>query len=187
MTEVPQAEDRYPAVVVDPPHPAVLASDQLLDDCQLRTQRRSGPGGQHRNKTSSGAFLLHQPSGVIGEATERRSQAQNRRAALDRLRFRLAVERRTPSIFDAESKGGEAVVRQKYHRHSLRLSDTNTDKPAVLALLINDLHAAGGQPRVVAPKWGATTSAVVSLVRSHRPAFRLVNAIRSHHQRPPLK
>lgn len=187
---IPEAAERIAAVFVDPPHPAVLDQPELLRECELRTQRRSGPGGQHRNKTSSGAFLLHRPSGVIGEATERRSQAQNRGVALQRLRFELAVQLRTASVLDPSAEpddSAEAAVRQRYQRHSLKLSDTNQDKPAVLALLLNDLHAAGGQPSVVAPRWAATTSAVVSLLRSHRAAFRWVNQVRAHHDRPPLK
>ena len=48
-----------------------------------------GPGGQHRNKTASAVRLVHPPTGVTVTASERRSQAQNRGAALERLRARL--------------------------------------------------------------------------------------------------
>ncbi len=48
-----------------------------------------GPGGQHRNKTESGVRLKHRPTGFVILATERRSQLQNRGAALERLRERL--------------------------------------------------------------------------------------------------
>jgi protein subunit release factor B len=48
-----------------------------------------GPGGQHRNKTESGVRLQHRPTGITVTATERRSQLQNRGAALERLRERL--------------------------------------------------------------------------------------------------
>ena len=74
-----EPEQRLPVVMVECPHPALLDPDQLLESCDLRTQRRSGPGGQHRNKTSSGVFLHHAPTNTIAEATERRSQADNRR------------------------------------------------------------------------------------------------------------
>ena len=93
------------------PHPATLPVESLLDQCELRTQRRSGPGGQHRNKTSSGAFLLHRPTGIVAEATERRSQAENRDVALARLRLRLAVEIRSPSILDRAVNGDESAPR----------------------------------------------------------------------------
>src|SRR6056297_1478292 len=91
----PATKDLLDAMTVPPFHPAVVDPQDLLTDCDLRTQRRSGPGGQHRNKTSSGVFLEHRPTGLIGEATERRSQHQNRDVALQRLRMRLAVHVRT--------------------------------------------------------------------------------------------
>ncbi len=174
-------------VMVDAPHPAVLTPDDLLQQCELRTQRRSGPGGQHRNKTSSGAFLTHTPTGIVAEATERRSQPQNRAIALQRLRFKLAVELRTPSILDHNESAAEAELRQQYRRHSLRLNDSNEAKPAVLALVLNDLHASGGQPSAVAPLWSVTTSAIVALIKSHHPAFHFVNQVRAHHGRRGLK
>ena len=48
--------------------------------------RGSGPGGQHRNKTSTGVRLKHRASGAVGEATDSKSQDANRRAAFRRLR-----------------------------------------------------------------------------------------------------
>ncbi len=175
------------ATTTDAPHPAVLESDKLLEQCALRTQRRSGPGGQHRNKTSSGVFLYHEPTQIVAEATERRSQADNRSIALQRLRFRLAVDIRTPSVLDAASSAEESQLRERYSGTPLRLADSNEAKPSLLALVINDLHAAGGQPSAVAPLWKTSTTAIVRLVKSHPPAFALLNAIREHHGRRPLK
>jgi hypothetical protein len=176
-----------PVTLVEPPHPALLAAEQLLSQSQLRTQRRSGPGGQHRNKTSSGVFLLHLPTGLVGEATERRSQADNRAVALKRLRFRLAVEIRTRSALDGPPEVDEAALRLRYRASPLKIADSNEIKPAVLALLLNDLHACGGQPSIVAQWWSVTTSSLVQLLKSHPPAFTQANAIRSHHGRGPLK
>jgi protein subunit release factor B len=58
--------------------------------------RASGPGGQHRNKTESGVRLTHLPTGVTVTATERRSQAANRKAARQRLARKLAQRRQRP-------------------------------------------------------------------------------------------
>jgi len=184
--QLPAPDQRMPVTRIVGPHPATLGSDQLLEQCDLRTQRRSGPGGQHRNKTSSGVFLHHEPTGVVGEATERRSQSDNRSIALTRLRLRLAVEVRTDSVLDGFVSGAEAEWRAAYVGN-LRIGERNAARPAVLALILNDLHAAGGQPSVVAKRWKASTSAVTRLLKSHPPAFALVNAIRKHHGRGPLK
>lgn len=68
-----------------------LPAEALLAECDEEFFIASGPGGQHRNKTESGVRLLHRPTGVMVTATERRSQSQNRGAALARLRERLAA------------------------------------------------------------------------------------------------
>jgi protein subunit release factor B len=68
-----------------------LPQDALLAECEETFFTAGGPGGQHRNKTESGVRLVHPPTGVVVTATERRSQAQNRGAALERLRDRLAA------------------------------------------------------------------------------------------------
>ena len=183
--------DRFPVEMIPAPHPATLPIDALGEACNLRTQRRSGPGGQHRNKTSSGVFLHYAVTDTTAEATERRSQADNRFVALGRLRFRLAVEVRTPSQLDpltetTSPSEEELSFRERYHNHTLKLNDRNQDKPAVIALLLNDLHASGGQPSAVAPIWKGSTSSIVRLMKSHPPAFQLLNQIRQHHSRRPL-
>ncbi len=68
-----------------------LPDAALLAECEETFFIGSGPGGQHRNKTESAVRLVHGPTGVAVTATERRSQAQNRAAALARLRERLAA------------------------------------------------------------------------------------------------
>jgi protein subunit release factor B len=68
-----------------------LPDAALAAECEETFFTASGPGGQHRNKTESGVRLAHPATGVVVTATERRSQAQNRGAALERLRGRLEV------------------------------------------------------------------------------------------------
>lgn len=63
-----------------------LPREALLSECVEEFFVASGPGGQHRNKTESGVRLSHLPTELSVTATERRSQAQNRDAALERLR-----------------------------------------------------------------------------------------------------
>jgi protein subunit release factor B len=73
-----------------------LPAETLSAECDEEFFIASGPGGQHRNKTESGVRLVHRPTGVTVTATERRSQAQNRSAALTRLRERLQVLSHVP-------------------------------------------------------------------------------------------
>jgi ribosome-associated protein len=75
-----------------------LPDAALLAECQETFFVGSGPGGQHRNKTESAVRLVHLPTGVSVTATERRSQARNRAAALERLRAALAPLSRRPAV-----------------------------------------------------------------------------------------
>lgn len=67
-----------------------LPDDALLAQCEMQTHRGSGPGGQHRNKTDTAVRLVHQPTGIVAEGKDQRSQLSNIRAALGRLREKLA-------------------------------------------------------------------------------------------------
>jgi ribosome-associated protein len=86
-----------------------LTDEALLATCDEAFFVGGGPGGQHRNKTASGVRLAHPGTGVIATATERRSQAQNRAAALARLRVRLAAlaRERRPRRPTARTRGSE--------------------------------------------------------------------------------
>lgn len=67
-----------------------LRPEGLERDCEVAFVRVSGPGGQHKNKRDTGVRLVHIPSGTVVMAAERRSQAQNRKLAFERMAEKLA-------------------------------------------------------------------------------------------------
>ena len=166
------------------PHPAALPPEQLLKDCQMRLTRRSGPGGQHRNKVETAVVLLHRPSGVRAEAAERRSQAQNRRVALFRLRLNLALEARAERAADevpsplwlSRCAGGRVSV-----------SPSHADFPAVLAEALDTLSAHDMDPKQAATALGCTVSQFVKLLKKEPRALASVNRHRQEHRLRPLQ
>ena len=51
-------------------HPASLAADVISAQCETRRTRRSGHGGQNRNKVETAIVLVHQPTGLVAEASD---------------------------------------------------------------------------------------------------------------------
>ena len=63
--------------------------ETLKKQVLIETYRSRGPGGQRKNKVETAVRLKHLPSGITVVATEHRSQAENRKLALERLHERL--------------------------------------------------------------------------------------------------
>lgn len=80
----------------------------LQKDSEVDYFRGSGPGGQRRNKVETGVRLRH-ASGIVVEAVNSRSQAQNKETAFARLKKRLDAlqkpkKRRKPTKVPARAK-----------------------------------------------------------------------------------
>ena len=153
-------------------HPCELTDDQLLKACDMRRQRRSGPGGQHRNKVETAVVLVHRNSGVRAEATERRSQHQNRRVAVTRLRINLALQLRQHRPTNSIPSPRWAA---RCRDGSFRVHVRHEDFAPLLAEALDVLEAEQFDASAAAHSLAITSSQLVRFLKLEPRALQSVN------------
>jgi hypothetical protein len=163
-----------------------LDDDALLGQCNVDTFRSSGPGGQKRNKTSSGVRLRHPPTGVSVIATEDRSQHVNKARAVRRLREAIALAVRTdvdreayrPSelLASCVTADGRLVIGRRDARYALVVSE-----------LLDVLAGCGMRVSDAARRVGVSTSHLVGFVERDPKLWSCVNRMRTKAGVKPLR
>lgn len=164
-------------------HPAARDPQRILSECDTTRTRRSGPGGQNRNKVETAVVLRHRPSGLVAEASERRSQAENLRVALFRLRLNLALTVRGPV---APAEPPSELWQSRCRDGRIAISDEHDDFPAILAEALDVLEAQAGDARAAADSLGCTASQLTKLLKAEPRALRSVNEHRRRQGLHPL-
>ena len=170
-----------------------LDDAKLLRQCQVRAYRSSGPGGQHRNKVSSAVRLKHLPTGVTVHGDQSRSQHENKRLALRRLRMEVACRLRNhvdsaardlpPAVRSCAftARGGPAAGMRR-----LECGPRDARFWRVAAFLLDTMEAFQGRVAPAAEFIGISTGNFVALLESQRHLLAAAQAIRKNHGCKPL-
>ena len=155
-----------------PVHPSCADPAQLLTECEVRRSRASGPGGQHRNKVETAVEITHRPTGITAAAGERRSQDENRRVAIRRLRTLLAVKHRTVTSAVVEPT---RLWQSRCQKGKIQCNDRHGDFPAILAEAMNAVHAKDYDVKLAAAALGCSTSQLIRFLAKVPEALQHVN------------
>lgn len=157
-------------------HPVQEDDEKLLRDCQVRHERRRGPGGQHRNKTESAVVIRHTPTGVEGQAAERRSQFDNHRMAVKRLRVNLALQVRSDRLAEAAPT---ELWKTRCHDGKISCSSEHHDFATLLAEALDVVLAHHSHIPGAALQLGVTSSQLIKFLKHEPRAFLMVNEDRA--------
>ncbi len=123
--------------------------DIELDMSQVRvdTYRASGAGGQHVNKTDSAIRLTHEPTGIVVQCQNQRSQHKNKDQAIKQLKaklYELEDQKRKAEMQEIEESKSDiswgSQIRS-YVLDSARIKDlrTNVETSNTQSVLDGDL------------------------------------------------
>ncbi|MDR3636779.1 MAG: peptide chain release factor-like protein [Isosphaeraceae bacterium] len=153
-------------------HPVCLSTEALLAQCETKRTRRSGPGGQNRNKVETAIVLAHRPTGIVAEASERRTQGENLRVAVFRLRVNLALALR---ITRAVGAGPTPLWKSRCSHARIVVNAGHDDFPILLAEALDVVEASDHDLKRASERLGCTPSQLTKFLKVDARAFHAVN------------
>jgi hypothetical protein len=176
--------DKLDRPVSRPSHPAALEIDALMRECTLTRGRASGPGGQHRNKVETHITIVHNPTGIEGQAGERRLAKENQSVAIRRMRLNLATEHR---VFVPDGEIRSDLWKSRCRNKKIVCSVRHYDFPSMLAEALDVIDACGYDTRRASARLQCSGSQLVRLMADHAPALAKFNEERRLRSMRPLK
>lgn len=168
-----------------------LADAALLAQCDVHVYKSSGPGGQHRNKVCSAVRLKHRPTGLGAHGDDTRSQHENKRLALGRLRMKIACQCRqgvNPQDMQVPDVVVQCVHGSLDSLQGRRLQIGRKDQRfwQVVAFLLDLLEARQGRLAEAAACLGIGTTNMVRIFQSQPHALAAAQVVRKRHGLKPI-
>lgn len=154
------------------------SDEELLDICEVRTARGSGPGGTKADTTEHAVRIHHEESGISAIGRETRSQAKNRKRALRRLRRTYAREVRHD--IDPDQLGIPPVL-EEYVEQDLRMNPSNDHYPFLVKLVLDILNTYEGSVGDTSEFFGVSTGRLVKFLKRDDKLWAAANRIREQH------
>ncbi|MCW8922306.1 MAG: peptide chain release factor 2 [Gammaproteobacteria bacterium] len=137
----------FASVFVSPEIDDDIEIDINPADLRIDVYRASGAGGQHVNKTESAVRITHNPTGVVVQCQNDRSQHKNKAAAMKQLKaklYELEIQKRNAdqqALEETKSDIGWGSQIRSYVLDQSRIKDlrTNVETGNTQAVLDGDL------------------------------------------------
>ena len=123
----------FASVLVSPEINDDIEVDLDMSDVRVDTYRSSGAGGQHVNKTDSAVRLTHEPSGIVVQCQNQRSQHKNKELAIKQLKAKLYEleelkrKEQAQSVEEEKANIGWGSQIRSYVLDSSRIKDLRTN------------------------------------------------------------
>jgi len=122
----------FAAVFVSPEIDDEIEVDINPADLRIDVYRASGAGGQHVNRTESAVRITHNPSGIVVQCQNDRSQHKNKATAMKQLKaklYEMEVQKRNATqqaVEDTKSDIGWGSQIRSYVLDQSRIKDLRT-------------------------------------------------------------